>query len=355
MPEKAVLLDSRHAGGFVKAYHEVLYADITDGAFRTYLILLRYVTLPDRNGVPKMYAYVGQDRVAAERGLHEKTVRDHIRELEEAGLVHTERRPNKSNLTRMLRPPEIPLPWKKNGPDEITRSGDEIRTGRNHPVRPHEITPPDHTKSPADLERGTEKEEERKSRVAGATTPRPDIEGSLTEMKSSTSYEEEPVGRGPRPKVRRGPTDSALEAEKQLPPGLVQRLRKLAQSTGARLSKGYSMWVCDIISKFEVSQILGGVTSTEEAAAKGEYPTLRLWNIEGRIKHSGATGQSGRADFGTGVTVTRAGANPTEEYVDHPVERARYYWKCGGCGYDRIVGDDTKCERCSGRIVWPGQ
>jgi hypothetical protein len=129
----------------------------------------------------------------------------------------------------------------------------------------------------------------------------------------------------------------------------------LAQSTGARLYDGYSKWVCDIISKFEVQQVLGGVTSTEEAVVKGEYPTLKLWNIEGRIKNSGAGGQTGRADFGSGVVVTRSGPNNMEEYEDHPVERARYYWKCGGCGYDRIVGDDTKCEKCAGRIVWPGQ
>jgi len=71
---------------FSKVYEPFLDLPISDGAFRTLLFILRR-DFEDRYGYRKGYVYITNTSLAKERGLDLRTVRNHISELRDMGLI----------------------------------------------------------------------------------------------------------------------------------------------------------------------------------------------------------------------------------------------------------------------------
>ena len=79
--------------GFSIVYHVLtLDTDLSDGAFRLYVLLLKYA---QQSGT----CWPGVDRLAADLGKKPRTILYHLAELTERGLISRERRPNRSSIT----------------------------------------------------------------------------------------------------------------------------------------------------------------------------------------------------------------------------------------------------------------
>jgi DNA-binding transcriptional ArsR family regulator len=86
--------------GWAKIEHIItLDTDLSDGAYRTYAMLLYYWQR-------KNTTWVGVDTLADVRGVTESTIRKHIAELKDAGLISRQRRMGKSSLTYIEDLPE---------------------------------------------------------------------------------------------------------------------------------------------------------------------------------------------------------------------------------------------------------
>jgi len=83
------------AEGWAKiAHHLTLDNRISDGAYRTYALLLKYAQ-------QKKKLHGGLARLAAERGLERPTISRHIKQLVDLGLITRERRYMQSSITHI--------------------------------------------------------------------------------------------------------------------------------------------------------------------------------------------------------------------------------------------------------------
>ncbi len=76
---------------FAKVFDSILNLKISDGAFRTFLHILRR-DFEDRNGFRKGYIYASTKDLAKERGISTRAVEKHLQELSQAGVIAKRRR-----------------------------------------------------------------------------------------------------------------------------------------------------------------------------------------------------------------------------------------------------------------------
>jgi hypothetical protein len=81
-----IIEDEALAAGFTQIPNLVLRrSDLQPGAKLTYMVLLSYAWQKD-------HAYPGQDRLAADMGVTERSIRTYLKELQESGLITIRRR-----------------------------------------------------------------------------------------------------------------------------------------------------------------------------------------------------------------------------------------------------------------------
>jgi hypothetical protein len=100
-----IIEDEALAAGFTQIPNLVLRrSDLQPGAKLTYMVLLSYAWQQD-------HAYPGQDRLAVDMGVTERSVRTYLKELQESGLITIRRRglglTNVYILHRLARPENI--------------------------------------------------------------------------------------------------------------------------------------------------------------------------------------------------------------------------------------------------------
>jgi hypothetical protein len=100
-----IVEDEALAAGFTQIPNLVLRrSDLQPGAKLTYMVLLSYAWQQD-------HAYPGQDRLAVDMGVTERSVRTYLKELQESGLITIRRRglglTNVYILHRLSRPENI--------------------------------------------------------------------------------------------------------------------------------------------------------------------------------------------------------------------------------------------------------
>lgn len=116
----------------------VIDADISDGAFRLYAVLLRYA----KNETGE--AYPALDTLATRLRKNEKSVRRYAKELSDNGLVHIQNRGKKSNLYTIM----------KQKPSAVNRtqvSSKEPLTGHSCPSYPDNSVPVNRTQMSNEL------------------------------------------------------------------------------------------------------------------------------------------------------------------------------------------------------------
>src|SRR3990172_9966114 len=73
------------------------YRQLSDGAKLTYQVIDSF-DWSDGAGLRKGFAFPSLGRLAAIRGVDERTIRRHLAQLEQAGLITRQERPGKPNL-----------------------------------------------------------------------------------------------------------------------------------------------------------------------------------------------------------------------------------------------------------------
>jgi hypothetical protein len=106
-----IVEDEALAAGFTQIPNLVLRrSDLQPGAKLTYMVLLSYAWQQD-------HAYPGQDRLAVDMGVSERSVRTYLKELQDSGLVTIRRRglglTNVYVLHRLSRPENIAVQDRK--------------------------------------------------------------------------------------------------------------------------------------------------------------------------------------------------------------------------------------------------
>lgn len=76
---------------FSKLFDSLLEMEISDGAFRTFLHILRR-DFEDKNGFRKGYVYASTKELAKERNISVRAVEKHLQELSEAGIITKRKR-----------------------------------------------------------------------------------------------------------------------------------------------------------------------------------------------------------------------------------------------------------------------
>lgn len=119
--------------GFAKIDHILtLDAGLSDGAYRTYALLCYYWQC-------KNATWAGVDTLAKVRGVKESTLRKHLKELADVGLITRQRRMGRSSLTYFE-----DLPEKYTDAAKVIlkdRQNKRGKTAKNLAVRPPELSP----------------------------------------------------------------------------------------------------------------------------------------------------------------------------------------------------------------------
>lgn len=156
------------------------------------------------------------------------------------------------------------------------------------------------------------------------------------------------------------------EIEKPLSPEAVEALRflwKAAEDQGGYLGAPYAKFLRGLLARHNPRTIEAGVLAMRVKVESGEVASFKHWTIGGFIKNVGKPwGSSGsgwrpltdeeKMPSLKGITVEETDTLVVDSnYAEAEQEEFHHYYKCRGCGFDRVLFDNKECQGCGKEVI----